>query len=141
MPLSDTAIKNAKPRLDKPFKLTDEKGMYLLIHTNGSKYFRLDYPFCGKRKTLALGTYPETTLKEAREKRDTVKKQIDDGIDPSLERKIKKTGATENSFKAVALQWYEKNMTDKSESHQKRTLSLLNRDLFPWLGNRPIADT
>jgi len=76
MPLSDTAIKNAKPRLDKPFKLTDEKGMYLLIHTNGSKYFRLDYRFCGKRKTLALGTYPETTLKEAREKRDTVKKKL-----------------------------------------------------------------
>ncbi len=108
MPLSDTAIKNAKTNADKAFKLADEKGMYVLIHTNGSKYFRLDYRYNGQRKTLALGTYPETSLKEAREKRDTAKKQISDGIDPSLERKIKKTGALENSFQAIALEWYEK---------------------------------
>jgi integrase len=92
------------------------------------------------RKTLALGVYPTTSLKEARDKRDTAKKQIDGGIDPSLDRKIKKTGATESSFKAIALEWYAKHLTNKSESHQKRTLSLLERDLFPWLGNRPIAD-
>ncbi|MDD5273594.1 MAG: Arm DNA-binding domain-containing protein [Methylovulum sp.] len=80
MPLSDTAIKNAKPSPDKPYKLPDEKGMYLLVHTNGGKYFRLDYRFSGKRKTLALGTYPETTLKAARDKRDTAKKQIAGGV-------------------------------------------------------------
>jgi integrase len=140
MPLSDTAIKNTKTNADKAFKLADEKGMYLLVHTNGSKYFRLDYRYNGQRKTLALGTYPETSLKEAREKRDTAKKQISDGIDPSLERKIKKTAALENSFQAIALEWYEKNMTGKSESHKSRTLSLFNRDLFPWIGAKPIAD-
>ena len=140
MPLSDTSIKNAKTNADKSFKLTDEKGMYVLIHTNGSKYFRLDYRYNGQRKTLALGTYPETSLKEAREKRDTAKKQISDGIDPSLERKVKKTGALENSFQAIALEWYEKNMTGKSDSHKSRTLSLFNRDLFPWIGAKPIAD-
>jgi hypothetical protein len=59
MPLSDTAIKNAKTNADKAFKLADEKGMYVLIHTNGSKYFRLDYRYNGQRKTLALGTYPK----------------------------------------------------------------------------------
>lgn len=143
MPLSDTAIKNAKPSPDKPngYKITDEKGMYVLIHGNGSKYFHLDYRFNGKRGTLALGIYPETSLKEAREKRDIAKKQISDGIDPSLDRKIKKTGATENSFQAIALEWYEKNMTGKSDSHRTRTLSLFNRDLFPWIGAKPIADT
>jgi integrase len=140
MPLSDTAIKNTKTNADKAFKLADEKGMYLLVHTNGSKYFRLDYRYNGQRKTLALGAYPETSLKEAREKRDTAKKQISDGIDPSLERKIKKTGALENSFQAIALEWYEKNMMGKSDSHKSRTLSLFNRDLFPWIGVKPIAD-
>ena len=87
MSISDTAIKSAKPRADKPYKLPDEKGMYLYIHTNGSKYFRLDYRFEGKRKTLALGVYPETTLKEAREKREAARKLITDGVDPNENKK------------------------------------------------------
>ena len=130
MPLSDTAIKNAKANPDKSngYKIADEKGMYVLIHVNGSKYFPLKYPINGTEKVLALGGYPETSLKEAREKRDTAKKQISDGIDPSLDRKIKKTGATENSFKAIALGWYENKMTDKSESHQTRNLRLFALD-------------
>jgi integrase len=139
MPLSDAAIRNAKPT-EKPYKMPDEKGMYLFVHSNGGKYFRLDYRFGGKRKTLALGVYPETTLKQAREGRDTAKKQIADGIDPGLDRKIKKTGVTENSFQAVALEWYEKNMLTKSDSHRTRTLRQLERDIFPWIGGRPIAD-
>jgi hypothetical protein len=142
--LIDTAIKNAKPTPDKPYKpyklKPSDNGMYVLIQPNGSKYFRLDYRFNGKRKTLALGTYPETSLKQAREKRDIAKKQIADGIDPSFERKMKKLGATENSFEAIALEWYEKNMLDKSESHKSRALSLFQRDLFPWLGNKAITE-
>ncbi len=86
LPLSDTAIKNAKPT-NKPYKMQDEKGMYLLAHPNGGKYFRYDYRFDGMRKTLALGTYPVTSLKEARDKRDTAKKQIDGGIDPTKTKK------------------------------------------------------
>jgi integrase len=140
MPLSDTAIKNAKPNSDKPFKIADEKGMYLFVHPNGSKYFRLDYRFQGKRKTLALGIYPEMSLKQAREKRDTAKKQIADGIDPSLDRKIKKLGAGENTFQAIALEWYEKSTINKSDSHKKRTMRILENDLFPWLGYKPIAE-
>jgi integrase len=140
MPLTDTAIKNAKAAPDKAYKLQDEKGMYLLVNPNGSKYFRYNYRFNGTRKTLALGVYPATSLKEARDKRDTAIKLVMSGIDPCLDRKIKKTGATENSFKAIALEWYAKHLANKSESHQKRTLALLERDLFPWLGNRPIND-
>ncbi|MDO9105511.1 MAG: integrase arm-type DNA-binding domain-containing protein [Methylovulum sp.] len=142
MPLSDTAIKNAKPK-DKPYKLTDEKGMFLLINANGSKYFRYNYRFNGKRKTLSLGVYPLTTLKDAREKRDTAKKQIDGGIDPSENRKAVKSAKAEsaaNSFEVIALEWYERKMTDKSEDHKKRALGLFNRDLFPYLGSKPIAD-
>jgi integrase len=139
MPLSDTAIKNAKPNPDKLYKLPDEKGMYLLVHTNGGKYFRLDYRFSGKRKTLALGIYPETTLKAARDKRDTAKKQIADGIDPGLTRKIEKTGSAENTFAAIAKEF----MAAKpnwSESHRKHVNECFERDVFPWLGNRPIKD-
>lgn len=117
-----------------------EKNMYVFVHRNGSKYFRLDYRFNGKRNTLQLGIYPETTLKQAREKRDIARKQISDGIDPSFERKMKKLGAVENTFQAIALEWYEKNISTKSDSHKKRTLRLLNADLFPWLGNRVIAE-
>jgi hypothetical protein len=68
MLLTDTSIKNTKPTPDKAYKLQDEKGMYLQVNPNGSKYFRFNYRFNGKRKTLALGTYPTTSLKEAREK-------------------------------------------------------------------------
>ena len=140
MSLTDTAIKNAKPLPDKAYKLADEKGMYLLVNPNGAKYFRLDYRYNGKRKTLALGTYPTTSLKAARLKRDKAKESLANGIDPNLERKIKKITSTENSFKAIALEWYSKHLSNKSESHQKRTLSLFERDLFPWLGDRVISD-
>jgi hypothetical protein len=83
--------KKRQPKPDKPFKLPDEKGMYLLVHPNGSKYFRLDYRFEGKRKTLALGVYPDTTLKQSRERLYAAKQQIADGIDPSENKKAIKT--------------------------------------------------
>ena len=101
MPLSDTACKNAKPK-EKPYKLADEKGMFLLVNPNGAKYFRLKYRFGGTEKTLALGVYPETSLKSARDKRDSARTQLANNIDPSITRKIEKAGSIENTFKAVA---------------------------------------
>jgi len=139
MALTDPACKNAKPK-EKPYKLSDAKGLYLLINPNGSKYFRLKYRINGKEKLLALGVYPETTLKQARQDAETAREQIKKSTDPNLTRRIEKTGATENTFKAIALEWHTKNMADKSDSHKSRVLQLLNRDLFPWLGDRPIAD-
>lgn len=79
--------------------------MYLLVTPNGGKYFRLDYRFGGKRKTLALGVYPDTSLKQAREKRDTAKKQISDGIDPGDIRKEDKT-AKVHIFEKVTRDWF-----------------------------------
>jgi len=142
MALSDTAIRNAKPK-DKPFKIADEKGMFLLINPNGSKYFRLDYRFAGKRKTLAIGVYPDTGLKVAREKRDQAREQIANGIDPNENKKAVKLARSEsmaNSFEIVALEWYQKSITTKSEHHQKRINSLFKRDLFPYIGAKPISD-
>jgi len=139
MPLSDTAIRNAKPT-EKPYKMPDEKGMYLLVHPNGGKYFRLDYRFVGKRKTLSLGVYPDTSLKQAREKRDTAKKQIADGIDPSITRKIEKAGSIENTFKAVADEFLEANSGKWSASHKKHIKECFERDVYPWLGSRPLKE-
>ncbi len=142
MPLSDTAIKAAKPLPDKPYKLPDEKGMYLFVHNNGSKYFRLDYRFNGKRKTLALGIYPETTLKYAREKRDTARKQIAEGIDPSEYKKaVKSSKATQslNSFEIIAREWGSKKVNNW-EDKNNRSKRMLERNVFPWLGVKPIVD-
>ena len=108
MPLSDTAIKAAKPKADKAYKLPDEKGMYLLINPNGSKYFRLKYRFDGKEKVLALGVYPETSLKKAREKRDAARILLADSIDPGENRKAVKSSKAEsatNSFEVIAREW------------------------------------
>jgi integrase len=155
MPLSDTAIRNAKPNPDKPLKLTDEKGMYLLIHPNGSKYFRLDYRYEGKRKTLALGTYPETSLKEAREKRDMAKKQITEGVDPGYTRKQEKSEKAAaidrkkrldaglpiiNSFEHSAREWLASIAhTVRDITHQKK-IRRLELHTFPFIGAFPIKE-
>ncbi len=141
MSLTDTAIKNAKPT-DKQYKLTDNNGMYLLVHPNGSKYFRLDYRFDGNRKTLALGVYSDVTLKQAREKLDTVKKQIADGIDPSENRKAvksSKAASATNSFEVIAREWGLKKVDTRADKNN-RSKRMLERNIFPWLGNTPITD-
>jgi integrase len=141
MPLSDTAIKNAKPKPDKSYKLSDEKGMYLLVHNNSSKYFRLDYRFASKRKTLTLGVYPETTLKQAREKRDSARSQIADGIDPSENRKAikaSKVKSSSNSFEIIAREWGEKHVNDWQDKNN-RSKRMLERNIFPWLGSKAIT--
>src|SRR5574343_322049 len=93
MPLTDTAIRNAKPG-EKPYKLSDEKGLFLLINPNGSKWWRLKFRVGGKEKLLSFGTYPEVGLKEARIKRDDARKLLADGVDPGETRKAQK--ATRN---------------------------------------------
>jgi len=140
MPLSDTAIKNAKPRDGKSYKLSDEKGLYLLVTVNGGKWWRFDYRFDGNRKTLSMGTYPDTTLKQAREKRDAARKQIADGIDPGLTRKIEKAGSIENTLAAVSLEFIEAKRNKWSASHAAHVQQCFERDVFPWIGNRPLKD-
>lgn len=142
MPLSDTTIKNAKPTPDKAYKLPDEKGMYLLVNPNGSKYFRLKYRFGGKEKVLALGVYPDTSLKQAREKRDEARKQLAEGIDPSENRKAVKSSKAEsaaNSFEVIAREWGGKKV-DTWADKNNRSKRMLERNIFPWLGSKPITD-
>jgi integrase len=140
MPLTDTAIRNAKSK-SKQYKLYDEKGLYLLVKESG-KYFRLDYRFEGKRKTLALGVYPTVRLAEAREKRDDARKMIADGVDPNLQRKISKVISaeqTENTFEAVTREWFAKKSSVWAKSHATKILGRFELYIFPWLGNRSIS--
>ena len=141
MPLTDIAVRNAKPQ-DKPYKLTDGDGMYLLV--NGTKkYWRYDYRYLGKRKTLALGVYPTITLGDARERRNISKKSLANGVDPSESKKIIRRDALHNSsitFELVAREWHQKNAKKWSEKNTARTLRLFERSIFPFIGKMPIAD-
>lgn len=137
MPLSDTAIRNAKPK-DKPYKLTDERGLYLLINPAG-KYWRLDYRFEGKRKTLALGVYPDVSLKDAREKRDEARKQLAAGIDPGAQRKATKA-ADADTFEAIAREWINKRTPTWAPGHAENIVRRLEQGIFPWLGAKPIRE-
>lgn len=142
MPLTDTAIRNAKPT-DKTQRLTDGGGMYLEIAVTGGKLWRLKYRFAGKEKRLALGIYPDTGLKEAREKRDAARKLLAAGIDPSAHRKAVKAAGEEraaNSFEIIAREWFAKQSNTWVESHAARILSRLENNIFPWLGKMPIAE-
>ncbi|WP_036247012.1 integrase arm-type DNA-binding domain-containing protein [Methylobacter sp. BBA5.1] len=154
MPLSDVTCKNAKPQ-EKPYKIADEKGMFLLVNPNGSKYFRLKYRFAGKEKTLALGVYPETSLKQAREKRDAARKQVMDGIDPGQARKQEKTQKAAaidrkkrldaglpiiNSFEHVARDWLASVAhTVRDITHQKK-IRRFELHTFPSLGALPVKE-
>ncbi|WP_343661081.1 integrase arm-type DNA-binding domain-containing protein [Ralstonia sp.] len=142
MPLTDTAIRNAKPS-EKPIKLSDGGGLYIEIAPSGGKWWRLKYRFAGKEKRLSLGVYPDVGLKEARDRRDAAKRLLADGIDPSVERRVRKAATVEragNSFEAVAREWHIKFSPDWSESNAKKVLARLENDVFPWLGGRPIAE-
>ena len=142
MALSDTKIRSLKPS-DKKYKVTDEKGLYLLVKPNGGKYWKLAYRFGGKQKELSIGVYPDVSLKSARIKRDDARKQLAQDIDPSQEKKLKRSAAadaSDNSFEKTALEWFQIKMSDKSKSHQDRTMRALKKDMFPPLGNRPIAE-
>ena len=133
--LTDTTIKNAKPK-DKPYRMADEKALYLEVMPNGSKYFRMKYRIDGKEKRLAFGVYPETTLKEARDKRDQARKQLNQGIDQGENRKAMKAAQTANgeTFEVIAREWFAKYRPTWTASHGDKILARLEKDLFPWLG-------
>ncbi len=142
MPLTDTAIRKAKPEV-RQHKLYDERGLFLLINPKGGKWWRFKYQFDGKEKLLSLGTYPDTSLKDARERRDEARKQVAAGIDPSEHRKARKTATIarqSNSFEVVAREWYGKHAPNWSPNHGDRIIRRLEHDIFPWIGGNPIAD-
>ena len=141
--LTDAECRNAVcPPDKKQARFTDAGGMYLQVSPAGSKRWFLKYRVAGTEKQLALGSYPAVSLTAARKARDAAKLQKSEGQDPIQVRKLEKLKATRSSgdtFKAVALEWYGKQAPQWSESHAGRMLRQLERDLFPWIGDRPIA--
>lgn len=142
MPLTVVQIKAAKPK-DKPYKLADERGLYLLINPSGSKLWKLKYRFAGIEKKLSLGAFPEVSLAEARDKREEARKHLTNNIDPGiLKNSIKRSTqeAAENSFEAIAREWQAKFSPRWTKDHGKRILIRLEQNIFPWIGKRPIKE-
>ncbi len=141
MALTDTFVKQVKPT-GKPNgdKYSDGRAMYLLVKSTG-KYWRLDYTFDEKRKTLALGVYPAVSLAEARKRRDKAREQLAKGIDPGTakrEDKQAKADLAANTFELVARTWLKKTSAKRKEVTQKRITTLLEQDVFPFIGKMPI---
>ena len=149
MPLSDTAIRSAKPGVtpegvvtDKPYKMGDTGGLYLEVAPTGGKLWRFKYRFNGKQKRLALGSYPDTSLKDARARRDQARKLLADGVDPGAARKAAKEArqAEEiNTFEALAREWMATRGKEWTDSYAGKTRSALERHAFPAIGARPVA--
>jgi integrase len=158
MPLTDTAIRNAKP-VTKPAKLFDERGLYLIVTPSGGKWWRFRYKFNGKEKLLSLGIYPDVPLasrvikdeetgktqkiKGARELREEARELLAQGVDPGENRKAQKAtkqNRAANSYEVVAREWYSKYASSWSHAHGERIIRRFERDVFPWIGGRPIAD-
>ena len=142
--LTDAECRNAEcPPGKKQARFTDAGGMYLQVSPAGSKRWFLKYRIAGAEKQLALGSYPAVSLTAARKARDAAKLQKSEGRDPVQVRKVEKLKATRaggDTFKVVALEWYAKQAGQWSEAHADRSMRQLERDLFPWIGSRPMAE-
>ncbi|MDQ1919402.1 tyrosine-type recombinase/integrase [Massilia pseudoviolaceinigra] len=140
--LTDKAVISAKAG-EKPLKLYDERGLFLLVTPAGGKWWRLKYRIDGKEKLLSLGVYPDVGLKDARERRDAARKLLADGIDPGVNRKATKAlreVQVANSFETVSREWYEKQAPAWVPAHGDRIIRRLERDIFPHIGKRPISE-
>lgn len=137
MALSDITVRQAKPK-DKPYKLTDGSGLYLLVNRAG-KYWRYDYRFDAKRKTVAYGVYPVLTLAAARDVHLQTKRQLKAGIDPMAERQEERQVAS-LTFRKVAQQWREQWKIGKTTKHDADVWRRLEIDVFPAIGDKPVAE-
>jgi len=141
MALTDVKIRNAKPK-EKAYKLSDGDGLYMLINPKGGKWWRFRYRFDGKEKLISLGTYPEVSLSDARDKRTEARRKVAAGINPSQERKALKAAKIhkENTFEVVAREWHAKFTPTWTPGHAKTIIRRLERDVFPWIGAQPIIE-
>lgn len=138
MPLTDLQVRKEKPS-DKPRKLADGGGLYLLVNQAG-KYWRWKYRFEGKEKVMALGVYPDVSLAEAREAHQTARKLLASGADPMAERKQQAFAPSGTTFMQVARQWWDHWSPSRSARHADYVLRRMETDIFPALGQRPISE-
>ncbi|TAM01410.1 MAG: DUF4102 domain-containing protein [Paraburkholderia sp.] len=142
MALTDVGVRSAKAT-GKLYRLFDERGMYLEVSAAGGKWWRFKYRFDGKEKRLSLGVYPDVGLKDARERRDEMRKLLAQGVDPGENKKAKKAATLDqasNSFEVVAREWFARQSPGWAQSHADKIIQRLEKDIFPWLGIRPISE-
>lgn len=142
MPLTDSAIRSAKPT-EKTQRLFDGGGLYLEISSSGSKWWRMKYRFAGKEKRLSFGVYPDISLKDARERREAARKLLANDVDPGEVRKAQKSarlGRLENNFEVIAREWFAKQSAGWAVSHASKIIQRLEKNVFPWIGARPIQE-
>lgn len=142
MKLNARQIETAKPQ-EKPYKLADGGGLYLLVKPNGGRYWRLKYRIAGKEKLLALGVYPDVTLADARAKRDEAKRGIAGGTDPNetkREKKATREAQTKNTFQEIACEWHGSKLKKWSAGYASDIMEAFNKDVFPYIGKKPIAE-
>lgn len=139
--LTDAKLRNAKAG-EKPYKLAKETGLYVIVNPKGSKYWRFDYSFGGKEKTISFGTYPLTPLSLARQRRDDARRLVAEGIDPSVHRQAQRkaqTNAVVYTFAAVVERWESDEMSRNSDEYRATVRRMLERDILPYLSERPVA--
>lgn len=142
MALTDVKVRTAKP-LDKPYKLADGGGLYLLVNANGSRYWRMKYRVMGREKLLSIGVYPDVSLAVARQKRDEARRSLAAGDDPGAIKKAEKQArkiATANTFESIAREWHKSKADRWSLRYREEILSTFEKDIFPYIGIKPIAD-
>lgn len=142
MPLTDTAVKKAKPG-PRPMKLSDGKGMYLLVNPTGSKLWRWKYRVLGKENVMALGAYPDVSLAQARDSLDKARKLRASGADPVAQRKADRKAsltAAENSFETVARKWWVHWKPARTEQHAGQVMRRFETNVFPYIGSRPVSE-
>lgn len=142
MALTDVKVRTAKP-LDKPYKLADGGGLYLLVNANGSRYWRMKYRVMGREKLLSIGVYPDVSLAVARQKRDEARRSLAAGDDPGAIKKAEKQArkiATANTFESIAREWHKSKADRWSLRYREEILSTFEKDIFPHIGIKPIAD-
>ncbi|WP_370548258.1 tyrosine-type recombinase/integrase [Edwardsiella tarda] len=142
MKLNARQVEASKAK-DKPYKLADGGGLYLLVNPNGTKYWRLKYRVAGKEKLLAVGVYPNVTLADARVKREDAKRVLATGGDPGQEKQEEKRAkvmAVTNSFEKLAREWHEHKRPTWSKGYADDILEYLRKDIFPYIGKRAITD-
>ncbi len=141
IPLSDMKVQKAKSK-DKTVTLFDGGGLFLMVTPSGGKLWRFKYRFEGKEKKIAFGAYPEISLLDARQRRDEARRQLANGIDPGAVRKAQKQANVQETetFEVIAREWHGRFISTWTEGHAETIMSRLERDLFPWIGKRPIAE-
>ena len=138
--LTAAAFKAARPK-DRPYKMHDGNGLFVIIRPNGSKWWRFRYKLFGKTKELSMGIFPEVTIREARFRRDEARQMLAKGIDPATVRQVAiQQSGNEETFEFLATEWHKRFLSKWTPGHAARLWRMLEKDAIPFIGALPVKD-